>query len=57
MSVCLLEDTKDGFSLKIDFKYNKSMLEGEEEILKAINEAGSMATAKLLSKFDTDGSR
>ena len=32
------------------------MLEGEEAIQEAINEAGSLMTGEMLSQFDTDGS-
>jgi hypothetical protein len=56
MSVTLIDSSKDGFTLQISFKYSKSMLEGEQKILEKINQAGTMATGKLLEQFDTDGS-
>ena len=56
MSVTLIESSQDGFSLKIEFKYNSSMLQGEQDILKTLNDVGSLATGKLLEHFDTDGS-
>ena len=55
MSVSLLETNKDGFSLKLSFKYNNSMLKGEEGILETLNTAGTIATGKLMEQFDTDG--
>jgi hypothetical protein len=56
MSLSLIESTKDGFTLQLSFKYSKSMLQGEKDILEIINNAGAMATGKLLEQFDTDGS-
>lgn len=56
MSVNLIESNNDGFSIKLSFKYSKSMFQGEKDILSVINEAGAMATGKLLEQFDTDGS-
>ena len=56
MSVTLVESNDDGFSIKLDFKYVNSMLQGEQEILETLNDAGSLATGKLLEHFDTDGS-
>lgn len=56
MSVSLIESNQNGFSLKLSFTYNKSMFQGEVGILEVINEAGSLATEKLLEQFDTDGS-
>lgn len=56
MSVSLQETNKDGFTLKLFFRYSDSMLEGEEGILETINEAGAMATGILMEQFDSDGS-
>lgn len=53
--VKLVKHNKSGFSIQIDFEYNKSMLVAEEKILNALNEAGVMATGEILSQFDTDG--
>lgn len=55
MSVSLTKSDQEGFTIQLSFKYAKSMLEGEKEILKVVNNAGSMATGKILEKFDTDG--
>ena len=55
MSVSLTKSDQEGFTIQLSFKYAKSMLKGEEEILKIVNGAGSMATGKILEKFDTDG--
>lgn len=57
MSVAkLLKSDNDGFSIRIDFKYNKSMLVAEGDIIKGLNEAGVLATGEALAQFDSDGS-
>ena len=55
MSVKEISSNKDGFTLQLTFKFNKSMLQGEIDILETINAAGTMATEKLLENFDADG--
>ncbi len=52
----LLNSNNDGFSIQIDFKYNKSMLLAEGDILKGLNNAGVIATGEILAQFDSDGS-
>ena len=56
MTVKEISSTKDEFTLQLTFKFNKSMLKGEIEILETINMAGTLATEKLLKNFDADGS-
>ena len=48
MSVSLIESNQNGFSLKLSFTYNKSMFQGEVGILEVINEAGPLATEKII---------
>lgn len=55
MSVKIIESNKEGFSMNITFKYDKSMFQGEKAILDTLNMAGTLATEKLLKQFDTDG--
>lgn len=55
-NVKLIKKNDEGFSVQIDFKFNKSMLIAEESILERLNEAGVLATGEVLSQFDTDGS-
>jgi hypothetical protein len=52
----ILKSDDNGFSVQINFKFNKSMLKAEEEILEKLNEVGSIATGKMLAQFDSDGS-
>jgi len=51
----IINSNDKGFSIKINFEYNKSMLQGEQDILERLNEAGTIATGEILSRFDTDG--
>lgn len=55
-SVKIIKNDANGFSIQIDFNFNKSMLKAEEEILEKLNEVGSIATGKMLAQFDSDGS-
>jgi hypothetical protein len=43
-------------TIKIAFRPGCPMLEGEEQIQQALNEAGALATGELLERFDADGS-
>ena len=55
-SVKIIKKDKNGFSIQIDFSFNKSMLKAEENILEKLNQAGTIATEEVLAQFDTDGS-
>lgn len=56
MSVSIIKETKEEISLLVTVKFSRSMLESESAIQDALNEAGAIATGKLLKTFDTDGS-
>jgi hypothetical protein len=45
-----------GVAIQIYVPFSESMLNGEEVIQMALNEAGTAATKALLEEFDTDGS-
>ncbi len=56
MSVAkITKSNNKGFSIEINFEYHESMLCGEVEIQKGLNEAGIIATSEILSQFDSDG--
>ena len=55
-SAKIVQRSDVSFKVEIEVSYKKSMLEGEEAIQEAINEAGSLMTGEMLSQFDTDGS-
>jgi len=56
MNAKITSSDENGFSIQIDFKYSTSMLDTEKQILNSINEAGNLATGKVLSTFDANGS-
>jgi hypothetical protein len=57
MPASLISVDGDEVTLEIKFKLTSSMLETEENILTALNEAGCLGTGKALERFDTDGDR
>lgn len=56
MSVNILSRDNDRLVLEISIPIGTVMLEGEQRIEQALNEAGSVASGELLKRFDTDGS-
>jgi hypothetical protein len=56
MTATIINETADGLTLQVVIKFNRSMLEAEKAICDALNEAGTLATANFLKRFDTDGS-
>ena len=56
MSVKLIAVEGDPVRIELTIKLNRSMLESEETILSALNEAGCIATGEALKRFETDGS-
>jgi hypothetical protein len=55
MEVKIKEQTKDKIVLEMEIELKGSMLEMEENILVALNQAGKLATGEALNKFDTNG--
>ena len=47
--------TETGFTVELEIPYKDSMLDAEQAILIALNQAGVAATAEALSRFDADG--
>ena len=56
MSVKLIAVEGETVRIELNIKLSRSMLESEEAILNALNEAGCLATGEALKRFDTDGS-
>ncbi len=56
MSATIVNETADSLTLQVVVKFNRSMLEAENAICDALNEAGTLATGNFLKRFDTDGS-
>lgn len=55
MTATLVNDTAAGLTLQVVIPFNRSMLEAENAIQDALNEAGTLASANFLHRFDTDG--
>jgi len=55
MTATIINETADGLTLQVVIPFNRSMLEAENAICDALNEAGTLASANFLKRFDTDG--
>ena len=51
----IVRRTDTGFTLQVEVAYKGSMLDAEEVIQSALNEAGIAATEETLDRFDADG--
>jgi hypothetical protein len=56
MPAALIARTESVFTIQLEIPYNPSMLDFEGAIPTALNEAGVLATAEALGRFDADGS-
>ena len=56
MSATIVNQTADSLTIQVVIKFNPSMLEAENAICDALNQAGTLATGNFLHRFDTDGS-
>ena len=56
MPAAIIARTETTFTVQIEIPYGSSMLDCEETLQQRLNEAGTLATAEILQRFDTDGS-
>ena len=56
MAVELVSKNDKKIEIKLTIEFSGSMLDSEEIIQRELNEAGKIASAELLTEFDTDGS-
>src|SRR6476661_9856722 len=56
MPAAIVSRTDTAFTIQVEIPYGSSMLDAEETIQRCLNEAGTLATAEALGRFDTDGS-
>ena len=56
MGAVIIERQESSVSIRIEVALSRSMLDTEQVIQQALNEAGVLATAEALKQFDTDGS-
>ena len=55
MAAAIVRRTDTGFSIQLEVPYKDSMLDAEEAIQDALNQAGVVATEEALRRFDADG--
>jgi hypothetical protein len=56
MSATVIERQENSVTIQVTIPLTRSMLETEEAIQAALNQAGALASAEALKQFDTDGS-
>jgi hypothetical protein len=56
MPAAIVSRSDTAFTIQVEIPYGPSMLDAEETIQQRLNEAGTLATAEALGRFDTDGS-
>jgi hypothetical protein len=56
MDATIIARTPNSFTIQVEVPYNDSMLDFEETLQHRLNDAGVLATAEGLRRFDTDGS-
>src|SRR5436305_3765559 len=56
MTAVVVERQESSITIQIQVRLSRSMLDSEETIQQALNEAGVLATTAALEQFDTDGS-
>ena len=56
MAARIVKTSSDTLTVEVQIPFGRSLLESEELIQQALNEAGTVATAQTLERFDSDGS-
>src|SRR3954467_6067015 len=56
MTAAIIERQENSVTVQVTIPLSRSMLDTEEAIQQALNQAGVLATAEALKQFDTDGS-
>jgi len=56
MDAEIISKDDNTIEIKLKVQFTGSMLDSEENIQEALNEAGVVLSANLLERFDTDGS-
>src|SRR5262245_37416152 len=55
MAAAIIERQENTVTIQVSITLSRSMLDTEEAIQRAVNEAGALATAEALKQFDSDG--
>ena len=56
MPAAIVARSESSFTIQVEIPYGSSMLDAEEVLQQRLNEAGTLATAEVLRRFDADGS-
>jgi hypothetical protein len=56
MPAAIVARSESTFTVQIEVSYGSSMLDAEEALQQQLNDAGTLATAEVLRRFDADGS-
>src|SRR3954465_8021253 len=56
MPAAIVARSESGFTIQVEIPYGSSMLDAEEVLQQRLNEAGTLATAEVLRRFDAEGS-
>jgi hypothetical protein len=56
MPAAIVARNETTFTVQVEIPYGSTMLDAEESLQQRLNEAGALATAEILQRFDTDGS-
>src|SRR3954449_8463293 len=56
MPAAIIARSESTFTIQVEIPYGSSMLDAEETLQQRLNEAGTLATAEVLQRFDADGS-
>src|ERR1044072_7666047 len=56
MPAPIVARSESTFTIQVEVPYGPSMLDAEEALQQRLNEAGTLATAEVLQRFDADGS-
>src|SRR4028118_1111160 len=56
MATTIVNESADSLTIQVVIPFNRSMLEAEESICDALEQAGNLVSNNFLKRFDTDGS-
>ena len=56
MTATIVHESADSLTIQVVIPFNRSMLDAENSLQNALNEAGTLASQNFLKRFDTDGS-
>jgi hypothetical protein len=56
MPAVIVARSESSFTIQVEVPYGSSMLDAEEALQQRLNQAGTLATAEVLQRFDADGS-